>query len=161
MTAQLPELLHYQGQDLCMQATPLASYFSAFQQRPPFVVSAAQPGRGYQGRWEISADRLYLVGIRATLADGTPASLATLFPDASERVWAQWFSGVLHLPQGRRLAATTNRRSLYERELTLQIEQGRLVAAQVLHGATVLELGAAVQQVLQRPGARPAEEVSD
>jgi hypothetical protein len=80
MTAQVPEVLHYWGQRLSMCSEPLAGYFELAGLKPRFQAPTTALWRGYAGTWEISQERLYLVGLRGTLEDGTNASPRDLLP---------------------------------------------------------------------------------
>lgn len=58
------------------------------------------------------------------LEDGTPASLASVFPEFPERVFAHWYSGTRRIPQGRRLQYVhMGYGSTCERDLLLEIER--------------------------------------
>jgi hypothetical protein len=128
MTAQMSERLRYEGEDHSMFAQPLEDFFELTGQRPDFECTSTALWRGYVGDWEIVADRLYLVGVSATLADGTPVDLETLFPGYPERVFAHWFSGTLRIPQGRRLKYVhMGWASTFERDLFLDLMHGVVV----------------------------------
>jgi hypothetical protein len=68
---------------------------------------------------------LYLIGLNGSLEGGRKASLETVFPGFSRRVFAHWFSGKIRLPQGRQLEYVhMGYGSTYERDLLLTIERG-------------------------------------
>lgn len=130
MTAQIAERLLYQGQTLSMCTNPLNDYFAFGGVSPRFQRSCTALWRGYVGHWE----SLYLLELHGTLEDGTPASLATVFPDFPERVFAHWYSGTLRIPQGKLLKYVhMGYGSTYERDLLLEIERGVVVATLVQH----------------------------
>ena len=79
-----------------LAAEPLAMYFALADRCPPFAGTTSGSGRGYQATWELRDGRLYLVGLRGTLAGGLAGSLADVFPDFHKRVFAHWYSGTLH-----------------------------------------------------------------
>lgn len=129
MTAQIPEKLRYKEEDVEMCTTPLYDYFALGIRRPRFESGCTALWRGYVGSWEIAHERLYLVALYGVLEDGTQATLETLFPHASNRVFAYWYSGTLRVPQGKRLEYVhLGYESTYERDLLLDIERGVLVA---------------------------------
>ncbi|WP_276657147.1 hypothetical protein [Thauera aminoaromatica] len=137
MTAQIAERLLYQGQSLSMCSNPLGDYFAMGGERPRFQWGCTALWRGYVGQWEILNDHLYLLALHGTLEDGTSASLATVFPDFPDRVFAHWYSGALRVPQGRRLKYVhMGYASIHERDLLLEIECGVLVASHVQHHGT-------------------------
>jgi hypothetical protein len=83
-----------------MRVTPLSDYFVLMGISPDFKDTSTACWRCYVGKWEITLDRLYLIGIRAAYKDGTEVTLGSLFPGYDSRVFAHWYSGVLSIPQG-------------------------------------------------------------
>jgi hypothetical protein len=78
--------------------------------------------RGYIGTWEIKYGRFYLVDLcgRLTLREGEP-------------IFAEWFSGVLHVPKGDLLHYVHQGfLSVYEQELRIKIENGVVVDTQII-----------------------------
>jgi hypothetical protein len=134
MTAQIPERLHHQGHwhEICNE--PLGMYFELLGQAPRFRETLSALWRCYIGSWEIRDGRLYLVGLAAELADGAPATLATVFPGFPDRVFAHWYTGTLRIPEGGRLACVhMGYASTFERDLLLEIERGLLRSSRVRH----------------------------
>lgn len=137
MTAQIAETLHYQGEDLPMCTNPLGAYFAMGGFNPPFESNCTALWRGYVGRWEIVDGRLYLVELSGTLEDGTEASVATIFPDFPDRVFAHWYSGTIRIPQGKQLEYVhMGYGSTFERDLLLEVERGVLKNTRVRHNGT-------------------------
>lgn len=140
MTAQIAERLLYQGEMLSMCTNPLNDYFSMGGDTPRFASNCTALWRGYVGDWEIIDSRLYLVGLRGSLEDGSEATLATVFPEFPRRVFAHWYSGTLRIPQGRRLEYVhMGYSSKYERDLILEIKKGVVVAAHLRHNGAAEE----------------------
>jgi len=134
MTAQIPESLHYNGEQLVMCTNPLSDYFSMTETFPDFVWTSTALARGYVGTWEITDGRLYLIALQGELQDGSTASLATLFPDFPTRVFAHWYSGTIRVPQGKMLKYIhQGYASIMERDLFLEIEKGILKSTWVRH----------------------------
>ena len=132
MTAQIGERLHYQGQKVAMCEQPLATYFARINSHPEFEANCTALWRGYVGTWEILDERLYLIGLVATMKDGSPANLATLFPDYPERVFAHWYSGELRVPQGKLLEYVhQGYGSTYEQDLLITVAKGVVVGTSV------------------------------
>jgi hypothetical protein len=132
MTAQFSEILHHKGEKLSMRATPLSDYFVLMGISPDFQDISTACWRCYVGEWEITLDRLYLIGIRATYKDGTEVTLGSLFPGYDSRVFAHWYSGVLSIPQGNLVKYVhMGYASVYERDLLISVEQGVIVDTQV------------------------------
>jgi hypothetical protein len=134
VTAQSPERLHYQGEELAMCTEPLSDYFHLGGLNPGFTWTSTALWRGYVGSWEIVVDRLYLVAINGLLADGTEACLSTIFPGFPDRVFAHWYSGTIRIPQGKQLEYVHGGyASIYERDLLLDVERGVVVDSRVHH----------------------------
>lgn len=125
MTAQIAERLRYQGEDVAMCTNPLSDFFAMGGFNPRFESHSTVLWRGYVGRWEIVDGRLYLVELHGTLEDGTEASVATIFPGFSDRVFAHWYSGTIRIPQGKQLEYVhMGYGSTFERDLLLDVERG-------------------------------------
>jgi hypothetical protein len=128
MTAQFSEWLSYKGEDHALFSNPLNDYFSQGAPIPPFDKSCSALWRGYVGRWKIEDDRLYLVSLGWQLQDGSPVTLQTVFPGASGPVFAEWYSGTLRLPKGKKIENVhMGYSSVYERDALIEIVKGDVV----------------------------------
>lgn len=137
MTAQIAERLIYKGADVAMCTNPLDDYFAMGGVNPGFKSNSTALWRGYVGSWEITDERLYLIGLKGTLADGTEVSLASVFAGYPNRVFAHWYSGLLRIPQGKQLQYVhMGYGSTFERDLILEVDRGLLVATRVRHNGT-------------------------
>jgi hypothetical protein len=132
VTAQTPEKIIYQGEKLNMCTEPLEDYFSKGGTRPKFQLSHTALWRRYIGYWEVVDDRLYLTDLSGWLEDGTKATVARIFPGFPDKVFAQWFSGTLHIPQGKALKYIhLGYGSRHERDLLVDVLSGIVVATTV------------------------------
>jgi len=132
MTAQVTEVLHYKGERLSMRTEPLSDYFAQMGHEPEFQRSSSACWRCYVGKWEILLDRLYLVSVSASYADGTAVTLDSLFPGFEDRVFAHWYTGVINIPRGKMTEYVhLGYASRYERDLFLAIENGIVVDTQL------------------------------
>lgn len=129
MTAQIPESLKFQGQNLSLFAEPLYPWLARRRNKHiRFKRRNTANGRGYSGNWEIIEDRLFLVSIRGTFSDGRAVNLADLFPESPDRVFADWVNQVLRCPIGKMLDYShAGYSSIYEHDLFLRFENGVLV----------------------------------
>ena len=130
MTAQVHEKLIYDGEELSMAfCPPLPEKDPRLQERredemedcDPIIFSTAC-WRGYIATWEIKDGKFYLVDIagRYKLAAEAP-------------LFADWFSGVLRIPQGDILHyAHMGFATVYEQELLVTIEKGVVVETKVV-----------------------------
>jgi len=132
MTAQISERLVYKGERLALCAEPLNQFFDLSGSKPDFAETSTALWRGYVGSWEIVDERLYLVELNGVLVDGTAVNLETVFPGYPDRVFAHWYNGRLRIPQGRQLEYVhMGYGSTFERDLLIDIEQGRVTATEV------------------------------
>lgn len=132
MTAQFAEKLHYQGEDVAMLTNPLSQYFALGGSRPPISANCTALWRGYVGSWEFISNRLYLVGLTGELEGGEAATLASVFPDYPNRVFAHWYSGTIRIPRGKLLRYVhMGYGSTYEADLLLDVERGVIVKSQL------------------------------
>jgi len=132
MTAQYSEILHHKGEKLSMRVLPLSDCFALMGISPDFKDTSTACWRCYVAEWEITLDRLYLIGIRAAYKDGIEVTLGSLFPGYDSRVFAHWYSGVLSIPQGDLVEYVhMGFASVYERDLLISVEQGVIVDTQV------------------------------
>ncbi len=147
MTAQMSEVLHYEGQKLSMMGSPLDVHFALRGEWPSFRVPSTALWRGYVGTWEVRHGRLYLIGLRAQLKDGTTVTLETLFPGYPDRVFAHWFTGKLHVPQGPLIQfVNQGHQSRHEADLFLHVERGVLVFTELIKNMLQDERGEAAQR---------------
>lgn len=136
MTAQVTEDLLYEGKQQSMCSTPLGDYLTKNGIFLPFRSRTTACNRNYVGRWEITDNRLYLIGIDAILRDGSPVTVATIFPDSPDRVFANWYSGTIRIPQGDRIQYFHGGfESVYERDLFLDITQGVVVDTRLVQNS--------------------------
>ena len=132
MTAQVPERLIFEGEEVDLLSNPLSAYFALGGVNPGFSPSSTALWRGYVGTWEILNDRLYLVALEGDLSTGEEANLASVFPGFSDRVFAHWFSGRLRIPQGKMLNYVHGGyASTFERDVFLSLQNGVVVAQRV------------------------------
>jgi hypothetical protein len=132
MTAQIGEILEYEGETYSMCTEPLGQYFAVGGREPGFAWTSTANWRGYVGEWQILDGRLYLIGIEGELKDGSTATLETVFPGFPDRVFAHWYTGTIRIPQGKLLNYEhMDYESTYERDLFLEIEKGCLLSTHV------------------------------
>ena len=136
MTGQIGERLMYQGEDLEMCSEPLNHFFTFGGSKPRFAWTNTALWRNYIGTWEIVNDRLYLIGLEATLMDRSSARLETVFPGFPDRVFAHWYSGELHVPRGKLLKCVhMGYRNIYEKTLFLAVDHGVLTGSRIVENS--------------------------
>ncbi len=147
-TAQSPEKLIHQGKELPMFSTPLESYLERHPdvKMPTPDVGSTGLWRDYVATWSIKEDKLFLVKIEQQAATKNKAGefdftwrevpLDKIFPKAKEPVLADWYNGVLRVPQGKQLQYIhMGFESRYEKDLLFLIEKGRVIRSVELNNA--------------------------
>jgi hypothetical protein len=137
MTAQISENLIYLGSKMLMCSEPLGQYFKTLDVQPKFEEICTALWRGYIGTWEIIDDQLYLKGLEGVLVNTRKLSTKTFFPDASEKVFAHWYSGQLRVPQGKLLEYVhMGYGSVYESDLLIDVEKGVVTKTTIRHNGS-------------------------
>ena len=117
-----------------MCSEPLKAYFAlaGIKFKPNVICSALT--RGYVRSWKIIDDRLYLVKLKNGYDKDAKSCMAEYFPDHPDRVFAEWYSGKLRLPQGELLKHIHGGyASIYESDLFLTIKNGIVTKARGCH----------------------------
>jgi hypothetical protein len=145
MTAQASESLFYKGEELAMCSTPLDIFLANSGRDLRFQGRSTACWRGYIADWEVRGDRLYIIGISATLENGKNAILEDLFPGYPDGAFAHWFSGEVRCPVGRQIEYVhMGFASKFERDLFLKFKKGVLVSERIV------ENGKAAATAVQR-----------
>ena len=140
MTAQAGDRIIYQGIESELPNTPLQSYFTAERPAPAFRFTNTGNWRGYIASWEITPQgELFLTELNGQLADGSPASVGTIFPGQT-RVFAEWVNEVLGIPRGPLLKTIHHGlTAVYEKELLVTITRGRVESVVEFFGKDMLD----------------------
>jgi hypothetical protein len=140
-TAQMGDILVYQGKNQSIFSNPLESYFDDQHPRPKavFKFSCTANWRGYVATWKIEEDYLYLVKlVEGSCSEDAPEiPIASIFPEQQLPIKATWFSGILRIPFGKRLQYVhMGYGSIYDKELFLTIASGKLVGGKLVDNST-------------------------
>lgn len=126
MTAQVREKLFCNWGIQSISTEPLAPYLE-HRKDMKFISGSTACWRGYQGKWEIKDNKLYLIEFNGSTLELGGINLNDLFPNQKE-VLAYWFNGEIVIPQGYLLEYIhAGYDSLYESDLILVFENGILV----------------------------------
>lgn len=135
-TAQTPERLIYKGETNRLCTLPLDPYLKAHKLRlweiepPEKHLLSSGCWRGYIGTWEIKNGFLWLVKLEQL--DRTDVPLVKVFPGQIPPIKAAWFSGTLHLTQGKRLLYVhAEFESVFERDVFIEIREGKIISEKV------------------------------
>lgn len=134
MTAQMSEVLMYEGEERHMLELPLKHFFDLGGHDPGFQFTSTALWRGYVGRWEVLNDRLYLTHLSGRMKTGEKAHISHVFPGFEDRVFAHWYSGAIRIPEGKLIQYVhSGFSSTYERDVLLDFEDGVLLSKHVRH----------------------------
>jgi hypothetical protein len=144
-TPQAPDKLIYKGKTYKLFANPLESFYKEDKARPSFQIEprtwSSGNQRGYVATWEVKDGTLYLTGIDSWICESPvsdkckKADLKELFGEKYQDagVEADWFWGELRMPEGEVLRYVhLGYVSLYERDLILKVESGKIVGEEVI-----------------------------
>mgnify|MGYP003343981068 CR=1 FL=1 len=132
MTAQVHEKITIDGKRTSMAFCPpipenhplitMIPFEEYVPTREDGLVGSTACWRGYIGSWSIKDDKFYLTKIQG------PFKIKGRQP-----IFAEWFSGVLRIPQGKLLHYVhMGFGSVYEKELHVKIEKGVVIKRRVV-----------------------------
>jgi len=127
MTAQVHEKIRYQGKRMGLASTPpfptdhprirIATEEEFRVGVFDTMIGSTACWRGYIGSWSIRRGKLYLTKIEGRFR-----------LDGKEAIFADWFTGELHIPRGEMLDYVhAGFDSVYEQEIILKVEQGVVI----------------------------------
>jgi len=106
MTAQLTDTIIINEVEHIMYGLPLEQYWEKNNNRPSLISLNTGLNRGYYARWLIEKNKLYLIDFYGECVLPPPRkeySLIDLFPSAEEKVFAEWFTGDITIPMGKKV----------------------------------------------------------
>jgi len=103
-TPQVPDEIKYKGYIEKTQSWPLESYASAAWARRGVSTAC---WRGYIATWEVKDGFLYLVSVWESklFGKGRKIELSKIRPNWKSPVKAEWFTGIVKMPQGKTWAS--------------------------------------------------------
>ena len=148
-TAQIPDIITYEGKKRPLMTNPLESFFKEGE-RPKFHtkpgVRVTSNWRGYVAFWEVEGDALYLVGLDSWVCEDLRpenckrADLKELFGEKFRdgKVKADWFTGDLRMSDGELLQYVhMGYGSVFERDIILGVADGKITGKQVIDNTKV------------------------
>jgi len=131
MTDQVREKLIYKRHIYRITEEPLDYYLAKNKITPPFTFQNTACWRSYEGSWKVKYNKLYLSGIEAFSDDNLQLGIDVLFPGQKE-VFAEWYSGVIRLPNGKEEYLPYMLDRLLENGLFLKFKNGILINTRVV-----------------------------
>ena len=137
MTAQFQEEIFIDGEYHGLSTEPLQMYLDSMQNPPEFDWGSTACWRGYVGSWAIKGNSLYLTDIQLQCVKEDNFHWRMMFNGRQGDIKAEWFSGVLRVPQGELLEYVHGGYgSQYERDLFIDIEKGNIIDRRIVHNGT-------------------------
>jgi len=133
MTAQFSDSIIYNGELYGIANEPFEEYLKT-RQDIQYDGYCSACWRGYIAKWEIIEDKLFLIGLNEfqfgkeePIIKEKTYNFNDIFPE-QDKVFADWFSGELKIPQGEVLKYIhACYASIYEKEVHLDIKEGVVV----------------------------------
>ena len=136
MTAQVSEVLLYEGEELSLCNEPLELYIEKIPMKVRFTAPHTALWRGYVGTWAIEADRLYLKSLEASIEGEKgheEVGMERVFPEYQNGLFAHWFTGELRCPQGALVKYVHGGfGSVYEKDLFFKVKKGVVLDQRVV-----------------------------
>lgn len=137
MTRQVSETLFENGNEHWIESEPLEKYLKK-RKDVKFKGTSTANWRGYIGTWEIVDNKLYLIRLRNSRGDELGTEY--LFPGQT-RVFAEWFSGDIDIPDGERFRYYNMRYSaFYERNILLRFSKGVFIEKKIVDNREKFEI---------------------
>ena len=99
MTAQVPDILLYNNEELYMSCEPLKDYLKKVKLPHKLVSPNTACWRGYYSKWAIDNKKLFLIEWQGYILDYQKVGIDYLFP-GEEIVFAKWFTGEIRIEIG-------------------------------------------------------------
>jgi hypothetical protein len=145
-TGQDADNIIYKGTERMLFSNPLKDYYRGDPgRRPNFMVKpltmSSGNWRGYVATWEIVGGKLFLTKVDSWFCSGSTkeschqVALSELFPGkvSNQRVYAEWYSGELRVPDGELLQYVhMGYGSTYERDLIFNVKKGVVSGPKVI-----------------------------
>ena len=148
------DILRYRERTYELADRPLEGYFRLINAQPEFQRNADGLS-SCAATWTIDDGWLFLIDLQGFWADGSPLTVADLFPFAGSRVFAAWWSGLL---RGYRSDASLLTRASASRspDILIQVDCGRIQSSSMVHRASRRE-GAMPTMIRSTGGATAPE----
>jgi hypothetical protein len=127
MSVQVKDSIIIKGDKYYLYTTPLDSYWTKRNLKPPIRPTKSTCWRGYIATWEIFQESLYLINILFYSHHGN-LGLDYLFPDNTGKVKANWYTGELQIPIGDELYREHMEDPIYDSNWYISIKKGKILS---------------------------------
>lgn len=134
-TAQIPDVILYEGKEYIMHSNPLNDYFKKNPDKyPESTIRSTALWRGYRATFEVKDNALYVkdIQILSRGADEWKSVLKESSPDGKP-FKVDWYTGILVIPHGKMVRYVhMGYGSTYEKYILLEIKDGKINAEKKL-----------------------------
>ena len=129
MTAQIRDLLYYNGEMFSLSTEPLMPFLNIIGETKPKPKNVSTAcWRGYIGSWEITDGSLYLTELKGHPEGNEYFSMNVLFPGQT-KVLAEWFTDQIKIPKGKMLHYEhLGYMSIFETDMFIKIKKGKVIS---------------------------------
>jgi hypothetical protein len=138
MTAQRRDSIIINNKEYSIYNYPLESYWKSIKKKPELSSFTTNLNRGYYAKWLIENKKLYIIdfygeSIIFINSENTTFKMAEynlndIFLNMEKKIWAQWFSGLITIPQGKIIDYQhSNKGAVFEYKTSLIIENGIVI----------------------------------
>jgi hypothetical protein len=150
MTAQAREQIIYLGKQYCMKSLPIESFFNTLPSKVKFISFATDCWRGYNGKWEVKENKLYLIQFNGYSKDEKEMNLNTLFPEQNE-AFAFWYTGVIEIESGKLINYEHFAfDSVYEHSIMLEFKDGILINKSTINNRKTIKSKISIKDLIKK-----------
>jgi hypothetical protein len=141
-TAQIPDILIYQGKKYNLNSNPLEPFFEQYPDKRPQEGFSTALWRGYIAIFEFIDNKLYAVDISVIASKDSlgkyisyrKSIMNQVFP-GQDKVLIDWFSGLLVVPYGRlKHYVHMGYASIYSKYLLIELDKGLYIQERRFEG---------------------------
>jgi hypothetical protein len=137
-TEQEEDVIHQGAKIAYLLECPLDLQLLTFNPIPRFDRTRTSNWKGYTAAWEVRDSKLYLIAFDASI-EGQPIPMRKLFPKRELPIFADWFTGTLHLVSAERERAPY---PLFKQVTQMRVTKGLVADARDMRDVKILDLKA-------------------
>jgi hypothetical protein len=137
-TEQEEDVIHQGARIAYLLERPLNLHLLTLTPIPKFDRARTSNWKGYTATWEIRDSKLYLIAFEAS-ADGQSVPITKLFPKRELPIFADWFTGTLHLLSAERERAPY---PVFKQVTQMRVSKGTVTDVKEMHDVKITDLKA-------------------